>query len=415
MNFLRSQPVAGGPLVQSLLDRVRRLVRLGDDRELRQVPAAALGIDAVRLMTVHGSKGLEFQVVHIPGMNAGTLPRSSPTPKCPPPDGMIEGGSGSAIELLKSSHEEEQACLFYVALSRARDRLFLYAPTKKSNGHRWALSSYLDRLGPEFGRQAVTPVRTLPPSPNEIAIELAIDGGLRFNSSQIGIYETCPRRFFYTHVLQVGGRRTATPYMKMHDAVRSIVHHIVGGQLDVTGPALELAVTNALRVQGLEEHGYHDAYKQISMEMVRYFVSIREGHTSETAAAVSLSIGAERIIVDPDDLTVSPAGERFFRRIETGHGTKEATKKIGAATFLWAVQQAFPAAKAELVYLADREAREISLSAIELGNRRDKLASFLRDIRNGQFPADPDTRRCPNCPAFFICGATPPGTLSKNF
>ena len=29
------------------------------------------------------------------------------------------------------------------------------------------------------------------------------------------------------------------------------------------------------------------------------------------------------------------------------------------------------------------------------------------DIRAGVFPAEPSSRTCPGCPAFFICGPTP--------
>lgn len=76
MNFVRAQPSAQGLPIGRLLDRVRRLVRLGDDRDLRQLPLAAQSIDAVRLMTMHGAKGLEFPVVHVPGLNQDTLPGS---------------------------------------------------------------------------------------------------------------------------------------------------------------------------------------------------------------------------------------------------------------------------------------------------------------------------------------------------
>ena len=62
-----------------VLDRVRRLVRLGDDRDLRQLPAAAQHLDAVRLMTIHGAKGLEFGGVHVPGLNSDTIPRTPPS------------------------------------------------------------------------------------------------------------------------------------------------------------------------------------------------------------------------------------------------------------------------------------------------------------------------------------------------
>ena len=54
-------------------------------------------------------------------------------------------------------------------------------------------------------------------------IELIVDGRLQFGAAQIALYESCPRRFFYTHVLQVGGRRTATAFMHLHEAVRVVV------------------------------------------------------------------------------------------------------------------------------------------------------------------------------------------------
>ena len=75
MNFVRAQPKDRGLPILRLLDRIRRLIRLRDDGDLRQIPEAAQSIDAVRLMTIHGAKGLEFEVVHVPGLNKDTIPR----------------------------------------------------------------------------------------------------------------------------------------------------------------------------------------------------------------------------------------------------------------------------------------------------------------------------------------------------
>ena len=82
-NFVREQGHAGSGLpIQRLLHRVRQLVLLAEERDLRQVPAAALHMDAVKLMTVHGSKGLEFKAVHIPGLTVASFPSSEPRSAC---------------------------------------------------------------------------------------------------------------------------------------------------------------------------------------------------------------------------------------------------------------------------------------------------------------------------------------------
>jgi hypothetical protein len=413
LNFVRVQPAGRGLPITRLLDRVRRLVRLGDDRDLRQLPAAAQHLDAVRLMTIHGAKGLEFAGVHIPGLNSDTIPRTPPAPPCPAPDGLIAGAEGSALELYRAGQAEEQECLFYVAQSRARDRLFLYAPTEKSNGHNRPLSPFLDRLGTTVTRRSVVPVRPLPVAAEARDIELVVDGRLRFGAPQIALYESCPRRFFYTHVLQIGGRRTATAFMHLHEAVRSMVELVIASDAPLTEQELKDRTDAALAGEGLANHGYRAEFRDLALAMLRFFLSSREGAVAEVPVAVSLAFGEEEILVQPDEVLVRPNGVRAVRRVRTGHMRTAESKDVGAAALILAVREAFPGAIAELVHLSDAEAFPLSLSERELKGRKDKLAKFLGDIRAGRFPAEVSSRTCPNCPAFFICGATPDGPLQK--
>jgi superfamily I DNA/RNA helicase/Zn-dependent peptidase ImmA (M78 family) len=413
LNFVRAQPSGRGQPVTRLLDGVRRLVRLGDERDLRQLPAAAQGIDAVRLMTIHGAKGLEFRVVHLPGMNADTLPGNPRAPTCPPPDRMVEGATGSALDVLREGQAEEQECLFYVAQSRARDRLFLYCPTQKANGTSRPESPFLVRIGTGLARRQVTPTRALPQAPQDRAITWTFEGKLSFTGPQMALYESCPRRFFYTHVLRVGGRRSMTDFMRMHEAVRVVSETVIAAA--VSDGDLEILVSQAFETQGLAEHDHAAAFRTLAVTMIRFFAGTREGLTPEPPAALRLAFGDHDIIVRPDDVLLEPSGRRVLRRVRTGHRRSDEEDDVGAAAFVLAARQAFPDALVQLVHLADQEVFPIGLSTRQLENRRKKLDNFLAAIRAGDFPTDPSPRTCPGCPAFFICACAPDGALHKKF
>ena len=92
--------------------------------------------NGVCLMTVHAAKGLEFGIVFITGLEEDLFPHSG-----------IEGKRKNLEE------KEEERRLFYVALTRAREKLFLtYASVRSIFGSRSinAPSSFLDDIAPEI-------------------------------------------------------------------------------------------------------------------------------------------------------------------------------------------------------------------------------------------------------------------------
>lgn len=416
MNFVRSQPSGPGLPARRLLDRIRRLVLLSDERDLRELPAAAQGIDAVRLMTIHGSKGLEFRAVHIPGMNADTLPRSpNHVRACPPPDGMVEGVDGTGIEVLKAGHVEEQECLFFVALSRARDRLLLYSPTRTANGRTRARSPFVDRLSDKVEHGSVRPRSSLPIPADDIPVPIGFPAGIRLTDHKLGLYERCPRRFLYTHVLEVGGRRTETPFMRMHGAVRAVVDWLIESASAPSPVEVNNRLAEAWDEKGLDDQGYSGDFERIARQLTGYFLECRSGYGRLPATEMRLIVTGGEIVVTPDEVLSARNGRTHVRSVRTGHAGSKDLESVPTAVFALAAEGAFPGCTVELVHLSDAAVNAVSMKPRMLANRREAAVGVFEKIRAGRFPRKESTRTCPRCPAFFICGPIPGGPLEKEF
>ena len=109
------------------------------------------GSSAVTMLTLHASKGLEFPVVFLVGLEEGILPHSRSLQSDDPED------------------LAEERRLFYVGLTRAKDRLFLYHSFQRTN---WGQTN------------ATTPSRFLADIPAEMVGGLAQAGQRRQATKQ---------------------------------------------------------------------------------------------------------------------------------------------------------------------------------------------------------------------------------------
>ncbi|HEX4856247.1 MAG TPA: UvrD-helicase domain-containing protein [Limnobacter sp.] len=112
--------------------------------------AAAAGQDAIQLMTAHSAKGLEFKCVFVTGLEEGLFPHENSI------GNSVVGGDGTSVEAV-----EEERRLMYVAITRAREQLFLsHAQQRMLHGQiRYHLRSrFLDEL-PEEVLKWLTPKR----------------------------------------------------------------------------------------------------------------------------------------------------------------------------------------------------------------------------------------------------------------
>jgi ATP-dependent helicase/nuclease subunit A len=161
MRLAREHESAHGPDLRGFLDLVGRRARsgAGEARE-SEAPVEGEALDAVRLMTIHRAKGLEFEVVCVADLGRG--PRWWPELMRIGRDGrfglrLAEPGTGrreSALdykalgEARQATEAEEERRLFYVAMTRARERLILSGAAKLDASPDLEDS---DSLQPSFG------------------------------------------------------------------------------------------------------------------------------------------------------------------------------------------------------------------------------------------------------------------------
>jgi DNA helicase-2/ATP-dependent DNA helicase PcrA len=305
-----------------------------------KIEAPELGerADAVQMMSVHAAKGLEFPVVFLLSVASRRFPAMERRAVIEFPDELRKGPLPP-----KNIHVQEERRLFFVALTRAKDRLYVSsvaAPGKRPSKfiddllvdrvveardiERVAAMSHphvnvipsplavipsaagnldlipssqnqggipLPRLRDRndtgvaqhelFGEMAEAPA-VHPPIAEWAGREPEIKPGekLRLSASAIEDYEDCPLKFKFGHHLKIPtGPQAALTFGNIMH--RSVRHYF---ELRAKGEASFEAVKgfyeSSWRKAGFEDEYQEQAYKQAGLEQLRAFVEKQEN--SET-------------------------------------------------------------------------------------------------------------------------------------
>lgn len=405
LNFARSseQKFSAIPELQisEFLKYVRRVANFGEDKPFAQIPSVAESMEAVRLLTVHAAKGLEFTAVYLPFLGKGLFPGRKQGSICPTPKGLIQADA--------DFHEEEEECLFFVGMSRAKDHLHLSRATVYK-GNTSNPSPFIETLSSIL--------------PNEIQIEAIEKEKAKpiqtedfythnFHASQIKRFERCPRQFYYRDVLKLEEKTEDAIYLKFHRTVYQTIgdlqkmHNVQEKVSEEV--ALEKLEANWNETD-LSEHSYGEIYKENAVEMLRNMCLTISG-TSGKIIQDSLNLQLENgvVFISPDFIeeSESEVSIRRFRTKKSPHlkdGRKEEVEDTDVILQL-AARRSFAGKEVTLnkVYLADNIEREIPLTKRVENNRIKKFEEVIADIKSGNFPAKPDTETCPTCAYYFVC------------
>lgn len=411
---------------RAILRYVRRLKSLSEDKSLRPAPASAEGLDAVRLTTVHGAKGLEWSCVYLPYLGRGHFPAKRQHEPCPPPAGMVEtfsDGDEGADEAQKDSHLEEEECLFFVALSRARDSLCL-SRAERYGGNNSKASELLEKIAEHLPRAADSTATWSTEAEQDVTAVIseptpqAADAKLLFTERQLGAYLKCPRKYFYEQRLYLSGRGEETAYLRFHSCVYETLAWLAGermsgrlaeGSVAVFQEDAQAQLSRLWRAKGPVGHVYESFYREQAALMVRRAVrhyARARGRLFQQAwlierpdAFISLTPDYVELIEEADSATL------LLRQTRTGRPPANAPDDDIYALFYAIAAEHFPQARprVEVLYLSTDETIELDLSRRTINTRLKHYDDAVAGILSGEFPAEVSDHQCPRCAHFFTC------------
>ena len=211
------------------LDYVKRLRAA----EARETTANLDAADAVQIMTIHKSKGLEFGTVFLPYLNSNTQPDTTEIKylrgvglgiKAPDKKGVLQ--NTSVLQKVKEEDKrldlEERKRQLYVAMTRAENRLIMTGIDEGKKDKTLDELSWLKQLLQIYSNDNVVEIKPLivqekddkeqelMPTPAVSAEQLeqiaplpasSENSRLSFSPSSLQTYLHCPRQYFYQYVM----------------------------------------------------------------------------------------------------------------------------------------------------------------------------------------------------------------------
>jgi DNA helicase-2/ATP-dependent DNA helicase PcrA len=275
--------------------------------------------NAVRLMTVHGAKGLEFPHVFILRANSNSFPSSYKETLVAFPRELRDADSVTEADD-KTLHGEEERRLFYVAMTRARDSLHIYAREgtgkidktpagymRELIGNR-SLTPWL-RAIPARGAQAsldIAPRATLAypaESQTNVWFELPVLDGLdtRLSASAVDTYERCGLQF----KLDRDWRLAAKPAAAMQYG--AAIHRVLKTYFDSvnlgrtrTDQELIAQFRDDLAAAGIQEKYQHELYERLGITQLSDFLeslgSLPPAKVLHTEQSFEIRVGAATVV-----------------------------------------------------------------------------------------------------------------------
>ena len=420
--------------------------------------AQPLGYDqqaAVQVLTVHQAKGLEFPIVIVPFLRAGSFPMRLQRPKvldCIPENWKKWSAVNTAAA--NEAYLQEERRVFHVACTRAEDELYLYGPIKAQS----IFTKELELDNPEtmeIRAMTITEEALQQPKLTEQKQRLLVDLSreiaahqydnashilaemqsleqenlsetassqsgsenlLRLSASSIGDYETCPYKYRLKHIDRVPERKTR---VTMEFGI--IIHNV----LDEFHGSEDQSLDNLLQL--LEKHWRTDAFEYLlreeefkiqARELLTAYHQYIQDHPPQVVARerkFSFTIDELQVMISGKIDRIDQEGNRLaVVDYKTSKNKEKAKGSLQLALYTEALKRdavegvSGKPGSTILHFLRhpDDPLESHLFDTADLDKQMEKVAVVSAGIRRSEFPTKPGDFICRNCDyREFLCPA----------
>ncbi|MGC2230230.1 MAG: UvrD-helicase domain-containing protein [Candidatus Acidiferrum sp.] len=394
--------------------------------------------DAVQLMTVHGAKGLEFPQVFLLRINNKKFPATERSRVFEFPAALMKEG-----EPAEQFHIQEERRLFYVALTRAENRLTLTTLAEKKGKIPVFLEDIL--MDPAIKRRDVHHLSPKPPEIAAPAKKETADGAdaqlfpasteppkifsriadwalafhpptaepLTLSPSAVSGYRSCPQQYLFSRSwsLKEGPKAMLSFGSVMHTTIKRFIDQLRKG---VKLPFEEVAriFETEWSSAGFEDEYQESGYKKDGLEQLRAFhAALLEAPPQVLDQEKSFELPLENnvtIIGRMDQVNSLGRNDVEIVDYKTGKPKKDADAKkdLQLSLYALAAKEIFEWNPVRLVfhYLQNNQTQATTRDAKQLDEAQKIVLETAADIRAGEFPPKPGFV-CRNCAYKPICPA----------
>ncbi len=427
------------PTAKLFLERIKLQLEAGEDGRLAFDPD--VGPEAVRVLTVHASKGLEFDYVFLVSLIDRRFPSGERAEAIELPPALIK-------EILPEGdhHLEEERRLFYVGMTRAKKGLFLTSADDYGGARKRKPSRFLVELGYGATAQEKSNKEHNPPPPSLTLREgnaapspvtcnpkpktLISDS---FSFTQLKAFENCPLQFKFAHILRIPikGKGQFSFGKTMHAALQKMFETVAERQASAQTSLFDAGAVKPKTVGELIKREELDALYEASWidewfdnanskeeyrgkgkkQLLLYYDSVKD----QTIKPLWLE---KKFNLKFGDATFRGAIDRVdelldgtIRIVDYKTGKAKAEDDIGfeekeqLLVYQIAALEVLGKKPSSLifVFLDNGSSVEFLGTDKDLDKMRTYIQSSIEQIRKSDFGADPNEYKCKNCDFKDIC------------